>query len=271
MERWSREVTPQSKLVWLEVLGVPLSCWSSTFLKKVGSVIGETVMVDESTTQRRRLDKGMVLVLSPLGQKCPEMIEVFEGGDIGKVIDDSSNAKLVSKKGKEIGSDGEDNSRTSDFDKGMWLDRGNGLLDGDCLKKRDGKSGLKINGIDSGLIQTSINKLDGSELVWLRFKLSIPVKWTSNDEVFNVSNMMNVRDFCLAAKGQGMKTRRFKYKMSWIFEKQISKVIDMGTALGFDFNGKGVRMADIFVRAFVKLKGDRSKLAKSWSCVVVLG
>ncbi|KAK2651372.1 hypothetical protein Ddye_011228 [Dipteronia dyeriana] len=41
--------------------------------------------------------------------------------------------------------------------------------------------------------------------------------------------MSNVRDFCLAVKEHGMKIRSSKYRLSWILEEDISKVIDMGT------------------------------------------
>ncbi|KAK1582963.1 hypothetical protein Q3G72_019814 [Acer saccharum] len=42
----------------------------------VGGVLGDPVLVDVNTLQRRRLDKGRVLVLLPFGCRCPEKLEV---------------------------------------------------------------------------------------------------------------------------------------------------------------------------------------------------
>ncbi|KAK2651375.1 hypothetical protein Ddye_011231 [Dipteronia dyeriana] len=53
--------------------------------------------------------------------------------------------------------------------------------------------------------------------------------------------MSNVRDFCLAVKEHGHRH---------------------GYYLGFDFNDKEVRMANVIAKAFSKLKGDRLKMAK---------
>ena len=72
------------------------------------------------------------------------------------------------------------------------------------------------------------------------------------------------RDYGLAVKGYGMKLRRSKkcFHLSWILEEEISKVIDLGVAVGFDFNGKEVKMADIVAKAYSKLMGFKLKMAK---------
>ncbi|KAI9164883.1 hypothetical protein LWI28_003941 [Acer negundo] len=57
--------------------------------------------------------------------------------------------------------------------------------------------------------------------------ITILVEWVSNDKVFINSKRMSVKDFCLAVKKHGMKTRSAKYKMLWILDEEISKVIDM--------------------------------------------
>ena len=58
-----------------------------------------------------------------------------------------------------------------------------------------------------------------------------------------------------------MKTRysKFNYKVAWNLEEEISKVINVGVALGFDFNGKKVGINDIFAEAKNKLKARGSK------------
>ncbi|KAK0575915.1 hypothetical protein LWI29_009073 [Acer saccharum] len=64
-------------------------------------------------------------------------------------------------------------------------------------------------------------------------------------------------------KGHSMRTKSSKFKLSWILEEEISKVIDMSTTLGFDFNDKEVQMVDAIENAFLKLKGDRLKMVKN--------
>ncbi|KAK0580027.1 hypothetical protein LWI29_035292 [Acer saccharum] len=66
---------------------------------------------------------------------------------------------------------------------------------------------------------------------------------------------------CLAAKGQTMKPRSLKsnFKLSWYLEEEISKAIKIGVALGFDFNGKEVGLADIFAETKRKLILDSLK------------
>ena len=49
--------------------------------------------------------------------------------------------------------------------------------------------------------------------------------------------------------------------MSWILEEEITKIIDLGSALGFDFDDKEVRMSDVIAKAISKLKGVKLKMA----------
>ncbi|KAI9199056.1 hypothetical protein LWI28_026592 [Acer negundo] len=58
------------------------------------------------------------------------------------------------------------------------------------------------------------------------------------------------------------KIRNSKFKISWILAEEINKFIDEGTALGFDYKDKKVRMVDVFAIAISKLKGVRQKMAK---------
>ncbi|KAK3206170.1 hypothetical protein Dsin_020216 [Dipteronia sinensis] len=92
--------------------------------------------------------------------------------------------------------------------------------------------------------------------------ITIPVKWGDNDDAIKYSNMGNGRDYCLTVKGHSMKLRSSKncLNLSWNLEKEISKVIDIGVAMGFDFNGKEVKMADIVAKAYSKLMGIKLKM-----------
>ncbi|KAK3189697.1 hypothetical protein Dsin_029258 [Dipteronia sinensis] len=65
MSRWSNSFIPQFRLAWLKVLGAPLSCWDEGFFKEVGGRVGETLVVEEATARRQRLDRGRILALVP--------------------------------------------------------------------------------------------------------------------------------------------------------------------------------------------------------------
>ncbi|KAK1557082.1 hypothetical protein Q3G72_017559 [Acer saccharum] len=79
MEMWSMVVIPQSKPVWVDISGVPLSYWNDFFFfLKVGWVLGVHLMVEDETLKKRRFDKGRLLVLLPFDYKCPAKIKVVQ-------------------------------------------------------------------------------------------------------------------------------------------------------------------------------------------------
>ncbi|KAK1581639.1 hypothetical protein Q3G72_007620 [Acer saccharum] len=86
--------------------------------------------------------------------------------------------------------------------------------------------------------------------------ITIPMEWGGYDEINIFSKRRNGRESGLSAKGHGMKTRssNINYKMPWYLKEEISKFIDIGIALGVDFNDKKVRLADIVAKAYSKLR-----------------
>ncbi|KAK3193120.1 hypothetical protein Dsin_024430 [Dipteronia sinensis] len=65
MSRWFNSFIPRFRLAWLKVLGAPLSCWDEGLFKEVGGRVGETLVVEEATSRRQRLDRGRILALVP--------------------------------------------------------------------------------------------------------------------------------------------------------------------------------------------------------------
>ncbi|KAK3221094.1 hypothetical protein Dsin_015064 [Dipteronia sinensis] len=63
--KWSEILTPQSRLVWLQVTGTPLNCWTESLFKNVGWLMGEPFWVEEENLHRIRLDRGKILALVP--------------------------------------------------------------------------------------------------------------------------------------------------------------------------------------------------------------
>ena len=104
--------------------------------------------------------------------------------------------------------------------------------------------------------------------------ITIPVEWGGYDEINIFSKRRNGRNSGLSAKGHGMKTMssNINYKMPWYLEEEISKFIGIGIALGVDFNNKKVtRLADIVVKAYLKLRGVKLKMANAPSVRFWLG
>ncbi|KAK3183371.1 hypothetical protein Dsin_030657 [Dipteronia sinensis] len=79
MGRWSRDLLPQARTVWVTCYGIPLECLSKAFFLKVWLIIGEPLLIEEETSHRKRLDMGRMLVLIPIGHSCPDSIKVFHG------------------------------------------------------------------------------------------------------------------------------------------------------------------------------------------------
>ena len=63
MERWSSSVVVSSRLVWINIMGVPLCHWNSEFFLQMGNEIGESLLVDDNTFFKIKLFEGRVLVL----------------------------------------------------------------------------------------------------------------------------------------------------------------------------------------------------------------
>ncbi|TXG62753.1 hypothetical protein EZV62_009747 [Acer yangbiense] len=72
-------ITPQSRLSWIELRGIPLNCWCDDFFKSLGWMVEESLTVEEETLNRSKLNCGRVLVLIPTSQSCPGSIKVVTG------------------------------------------------------------------------------------------------------------------------------------------------------------------------------------------------
>ncbi|KAK1548763.1 hypothetical protein Q3G72_035111 [Acer saccharum] len=73
---WKFSPVESSRLIWVDVYGVSIDCWSKEFFRRIGGQVGETVWVDEETSGRTRLDKGRILVLAARDVKINSEITV---------------------------------------------------------------------------------------------------------------------------------------------------------------------------------------------------
>ncbi|KAK1586425.1 hypothetical protein Q3G72_002454 [Acer saccharum] len=64
---------------WVEVYGVPLSCWSKDVFKKLGDLVGEFLWIDEVTESRQRMDIGRMIVQAPMGKSLSREVTVKLG------------------------------------------------------------------------------------------------------------------------------------------------------------------------------------------------
>ncbi|KAK1564581.1 hypothetical protein Q3G72_006204 [Acer saccharum] len=79
MAEWKESLTSESRLRWVDAVGVPLSCWSKEFFMHIGGKVGESMMVEEDTVKRTRVDRGRILVWAAVDKKIMEVIQVRVG------------------------------------------------------------------------------------------------------------------------------------------------------------------------------------------------
>ncbi|KAK1584512.1 hypothetical protein Q3G72_033649 [Acer saccharum] len=79
---WNEQGPLLKRLLWIDVFGVPLDCWSKAFFKMLGGQVGEMLMVEEETVKKLRFDKGRILILSPFDKKIASEIQVRVGSRV---------------------------------------------------------------------------------------------------------------------------------------------------------------------------------------------
>ncbi|KAK3189028.1 hypothetical protein Dsin_028589 [Dipteronia sinensis] len=102
------QLIPKIKLIWINCIGVPLRFWNSSFFTKLGWLVGELILVEEVTLNKRRFDRGKILVLLQHNQFCPKKIKIKVDSGAFEVetfedslpVDSLSTAKLL---GLEVG------------------------------------------------------------------------------------------------------------------------------------------------------------------------
>ncbi|KAK3199925.1 hypothetical protein Dsin_023340 [Dipteronia sinensis] len=62
MEKWSEKLAWQVRPVWISISGFPLNYWNKSFFQKLGSSLGDLLLIERDTLLRRRLDRGNLLV-----------------------------------------------------------------------------------------------------------------------------------------------------------------------------------------------------------------
>ncbi|KAI9181649.1 hypothetical protein LWI28_017154 [Acer negundo] len=72
------DAVAKSRLVWLDVYGVPLRCWHASFFLRVGRMMGVPMFIEKETMKKARLDRGRLLISIPFDSKCLENIKVKE-------------------------------------------------------------------------------------------------------------------------------------------------------------------------------------------------
>ncbi|KAK3206449.1 hypothetical protein Dsin_020495 [Dipteronia sinensis] len=79
MEKWSMVRSYNEKPYWFNILGIPLNYWNEMFFQKLGSRLGDLLMIDIETFHRRRLDRARLLISVPMNRLCPKDIKVIVG------------------------------------------------------------------------------------------------------------------------------------------------------------------------------------------------
>ncbi|KAK3220537.1 hypothetical protein Dsin_014507 [Dipteronia sinensis] len=67
------------KPYWFNISRIPLNYWNEMFFQKLGSKLGDLLMIDNETFLRKRLDRARLLISVPMNQLCPKDIKVTVG------------------------------------------------------------------------------------------------------------------------------------------------------------------------------------------------
>lgn len=64
VSKWSPKLVAGSRLVWLNIHGIPLHVWDEPLFKQIGSLFGRFIDFDEGTISRHRLDVARIQVVT---------------------------------------------------------------------------------------------------------------------------------------------------------------------------------------------------------------
>ena len=62
IQKWTQGMTPEFRLAWIHIWGVPLEIWDAEHFQTLLSTFGEVVELDEETADRLRLDVARILI-----------------------------------------------------------------------------------------------------------------------------------------------------------------------------------------------------------------
>ncbi|KAK3227619.1 hypothetical protein Dsin_007481 [Dipteronia sinensis] len=79
MEKWSEVRSFEDKPCWFSLIGIALDYWNEKFFHKVGSKLGDLLLVDKESILRHRLDTARMLILVSPNQMVPKEIKVVDG------------------------------------------------------------------------------------------------------------------------------------------------------------------------------------------------
>ncbi|KAK3199603.1 hypothetical protein Dsin_023018 [Dipteronia sinensis] len=79
MEKWSEVRNFEDMPCWFSLTGIALDYWNEKFFHKVGSKLGDLLLVDKESILRQRLDTARMLILVSPNQTVQKEIKVVDG------------------------------------------------------------------------------------------------------------------------------------------------------------------------------------------------
>ncbi|KAK0579344.1 hypothetical protein LWI29_024872 [Acer saccharum] len=261
------EKAVQSPLLILEEKGSPL------VVKRGKEALGRRNGIGQWVCADKTLEKGLDQGKEALGRRNGIGSWVCADKTLAKGLDHWPKLKLVNDKDLKEG-------KTVIFN---FLEGFRDKVVGENLKKvkltndkvshvSTGKLALDVRKDKVGSCLNQINSW--KEGCWLNFKnfkkgcyregFAGPIKSGKSIGRNENRKKWKVRDSSVSVKKHVMKTRYSKvnFKVSWNLEEGITKIIETGVKLGFDFKGKKVKMVDILAVLWKKLMssgGSRSR------------
>ncbi|KAL2639824.1 hypothetical protein AAZV13_06G193000 [Glycine max] len=65
LQKWNSNIRTNCRLIWVRCWGIPIVAWNTENIRKIVSVIGDLVDIDDDVEERRRLDRARVLIRTP--------------------------------------------------------------------------------------------------------------------------------------------------------------------------------------------------------------
>ncbi|KAI9185602.1 hypothetical protein LWI28_008684 [Acer negundo] len=231
MSKWSNNPSPNLRIVWIGCSGIPLNFWSFDFFEKLGWMVEETLLVDEETSLRRRLDKERVLVLV----RKEETISVNVRVDMG------NGSFTVAIKEEAI-------QRAF-----VWAHFKKGL-DYQLNLRETSDQSQKERSSDDKLVSVVQETRDSSEARKSEQEQEQELTSSNFSSTFTTRKMGKTID----EPGFELVTKKVRD-----VDEEVLKAMEIGDKLGLDFVGKEAEMADIIRRRELE-DTDQCGQGKGW-------
>ncbi|GKV32990.1 hypothetical protein SLEP1_g41549 [Rubroshorea leprosula] len=101
---WNSSIVAKERFVWLRCQGVPVHAWGHNFFEAIGSVWGNFITLDDSTSKKQRFDIGRMLISTPVMDFISKSITARVNGEpyTIKVMEEEATNGIFSMKSDHV-------------------------------------------------------------------------------------------------------------------------------------------------------------------------